>query len=376
MADKRDYYEVLGVSKSATDDEIKKAYRQLAKKYHPDLNPGDKTAEAKFKEVGEAYEVLSDSSKRAKYDQFGHAAFDPNLGGGGFGGFSDMGGFGDVDLGDIFGSFFGGFGGSSRTRNPNGPSRGRDIEYTMDLAFKEAALGCVKDINIQHLETCASCSGSGARNGSSAQTCPMCGGSGQIRTTERTMLGMMQVQKACPQCGGKGKIIKDICPDCAGKGRVRKRKKLSINVPAGIDHGQTISLRGQGDAGSNGGPSGDIHITMNVAEDNFFERDGYDIRCIMPISFASAALGGEVTVPTLEGSVKYNIPEGTSSGTVFRLRGKGINYVNGRGKGDQYVEIKVDVPHNLTSKQKEVLKEFDALLTDKQYEKKKSFWRS
>jgi len=376
MADKRDYYEVLGVSRTATDDEIKKAYRGLAKKYHPDLNPGDKDAEAKFKEVGEAYEILSDKEKRGRYDQFGHAGVDPNFGAGGFGGgFNGFGGgFDEMDLGDLFGSFFGGFGGSTRTRNPNGPIRGADIEMTIALTFLEAALGCQKDITVTHLETCDECTVTGAKKGTSAEVCSTCGGSGQIRTTERTMLGMMQVQKPCPHCGGKGKVIKEPCTACNGKGRVRKRKKLTVTVPAGIDHGQTFTLRGQGDAGANNGPSGDVHITVSVQRDQIFDRDGYDIWCDIPITFAQAALGDEITVPTIEGNVKYNIPEGTQPGTVFRLKGRGVSYVSGRGKGDQYVRVNVEVPRNLNSKQKEAVKALDATLTDKQYEKHKSFF--
>ncbi len=373
MAEKRDYYEVLGVQKGASEDEIKKAYRALAKKYHPDLNPGDKNAEAKFKEVGEAYEVLSDKEKRSRYDQFGHAGVDPNFGaGGGFSG--GFGGFEDVDLGDIFGSFFGGFGGSTRTRNPNGPIRGGDIEMTISLTFTEAALGCKKDITVTHLETCAECEGSGAAKGTHAETCSTCGGSGQIRTTERTMLGMMQVTKPCPTCGGRGRVIQSPCTACNGKGRVRKRRKLTVTVPAGIDHGQTFSLRGQGDAGANNGPAGDAHITVSVQKDPVFERDGYDVWCDIPLTFAQAALGDEITVPTIEGNVKYTIPEGTQPGTVFRLKGRGVPYVSGRGKGDQFVRVGVEIPRGLSQKQKDAIRDLDATLTDRHYEKQKSFF--
>jgi len=379
MAEKRDYYEILGVAKTATDDEIKKAYRKLAKKYHPDLNPGDQKAEANFKEVGEAYEILSDPEKRSRYDQFGFAGVDPSYGAGagsGFGGFGGFdGGFGEVDLGDLFGSFFGGgFGGTTRTRNPNGPIRGGDVEQRLSLTFVEAALGCKKDISFQHLETCADCGGSGAAKGTSPESCPHCGGTGQIRTTERTMLGVMQVMKPCPHCGGRGKVIKTPCTACAGKGRVRKRKKLTVTVPAGIDHGQTFTLRGQGDAGANGGPAGDVNVTVSVAKDPVFERDGYDVWCEIPVTFAQAALGDELTVPTIEGNVKYSIAEGTQPGTVFRLKGRGIPYVSGRGKGDQFVRISVEVPRSLNQKQKEALRSFDGMLNDRQYEKKKSFF--
>lgn len=371
MAEKQDFYEVLGVSKGASDDEIKKAYRKLAKQYHPDMNPGDKKAEAKFKEVGEAYEILSDPQKRARYDQFGHAGVDPSYGAGagGFGG-----GFEDIDLGDLFGSFFGGFGGSTRTRNPNGPIRGRDIGLTLSLSFEEAALGCQKDISVPHLETCETCAGSGAKKGTNPDVCPTCGGSGSIRATERTMLGTMQVQKTCPHCGGKGKVIKDPCPDCSGQGRVRKQRKLTVTVPAGINHGQTFTLRGQGDAGLNGGPAGDANITVSVRPDPVFERDGYDIWCDIPLTFMQAALGDEITVPTLEGKVKYTIPEGTQPQTVFRLKGRGVPFINGRGKGDQFVRVTVEVPKSLNNKQRQALRDFEGTLSDRNYEKRKSFF--
>ena len=373
MAEKRDYYEVLGVPKTASDDEIKKAYRKLAKKYHPDMNPGDKEAEAKFKEVGEAYEILSDREKRARYDQFGFAGVDPSYGAGaGAGGYAS--GFDDIDLGDLFGSFFGGFGGSTRARNPNGPIRGRDINMNMTLAFEEAVLGCKKDVVIPHLETCESCHGSGAAAGSSPETCPTCGGSGTIRTTERTMLGTMQVQKTCPRCGGKGKIIGSPCTSCGGQGRVRRQKKLTVTVPAGINDGQTFTLRGQGDAGQNGGPAGDANITVTVRPDPTYERDGYDIWCDIPVTFSQAALGDEITVPTLEGKVKYNVPEGTQSGTVFRLKGRGVPYINGRGKGDQFVRVNVEVPKSLNARQKQALRDFEGTLGAKNYEKRKGFF--
>lgn len=374
MADKRDFYEVLGVEKSATDDEIKKAYRKLAKKYHPDVNPGDKQAEAKFKEVGEAYEILSNQEKRARYDQFGHAGVDPSYGGGA-GGYGGFGGFEDVDLGDLFGSFFGGgFGGSTRTRNPNGPIRGRSIDLTISLTFEEAALGCEKTVTIPHLETCESCGGSGAEKGTAAETCPTCGGVGSVRAVERTMLGNMQVSKTCPTCGGKGKTIKSPCKSCNGQGRVRKQKKLSVTVPAGINHGQTFAVRGQGDAGQNGGPAGDANITVSIRPHEIFERDGYDVWCDIPITYAQASLGDEIVVPTLEGKVKYKIPEGTQPATVFRLKGRGVPYVNGRGKGDQYVRANVEVPKSLSAKQKQLLRDFEESLGDKNYEKRKSFF--
>ena len=374
MAEKRDYYEVLGLQKGATEDEIKKAYRKLAKKYHPDLNPNDKEAEAKFKEVGEAYEVLSDSQKRARYDQFGHAGVDPSYGGGyGPGGFGGFDGF--DDLGDIFGNIFGGgFGGGTRTRNPNGPMRGRDVNYSLELTFEEAALGCKKDITIHKRDVCPECEGKGSEKGTEPETCPTCHGSGQVKSTERTFLGVVQTTKPCPNCHGRGKIIKHPCKKCGGNGRIDITKKLNVSVPAGIDDGQTFTLRGQGDAGMNGGPAGDANVTVSVKPHKMFERDGYDIWCDIPLTFTQAALGDEITVPTLEGKVKYNVPEGTQPQTVFRLKGRGVPYVNGRGKGDQYVRISIEVPKSLTLKQKQALKEFEESLSDKNYQKRKSFW--
>ena len=371
MADKRDYYEVLGVSKTATADDLKKAYRKLAKQYHPDINPGDKTAEAKFKEVNEAYEVLSDSAKRSRYDQFGHAGVDPSYGAGG------AGGFGGFDVGDIFESFFGGgfsgFGGSSRTRNPNAPIRGNDINVTVGLSFMEAAKGCKQTIQIQRLETCETCTGSGAKKGTTPESCTECGGTGQVKVSQRTPIGMIQTTRTCARCSGKGKVIKEMCSDCRGMGRVRKSKTLEVAVPAGIDDGQTFVLRGQGDQGVNGGPSGDVNIMVNLRPDPLFERDGFDVWCDIPITFAQAVLGDEIVVPTIDGKVQYTVPEGTQSGTVFRLRNKGIQYVNGRGRGDQYVKVNIEVPRNLTGKQKDALKDFEKLSSDKNYEKRKGF---
>ena len=377
--EKRDYYEVLGVQKGCTDDELKKAYRQLAKKYHPDLNPGDKDAEAKFKEVNEAYAVLSDSEKRARYDQFGHAGVDPNYGGGAGG--AGFGGFDFGDIGDIFDSFFGGgggfgggFGGSSRTRNPNAPIRGNNINIDIALSFMEAAKGCKKEISFSRLIQCEECSGTGAAKGTTPETCPDCHGSGQVRVQQRTPFGVVQSTKACSRCSGTGKIIKTPCEKCKGMGRVRKSTRLEVDVPAGIDNGQTFVLRGQGDHGVNGGPAGDVNVTVSVRPDPLFERDGFDVWCEIPITFPQAVLGDEVVVPTIDGKVKYNIPEGTQPSTVFRLRNKGIPYVNGRGRGDQYVRVNLEVPTNLSSKQKEALKDFDSLTGDKNYHKRKGFF--
>ena len=350
---KRDYYEVLGVAKGAGEDEIKKAYRRLAKQYHPDLHPGDAEAEKKFKEVNEAYSVLSDADKRQKYDQFGHAAFDPSQGGYGGGGFEgfDMGGFGD-----IFGSFFGGgFGGSSRR---NGPERGDDLEVRVNLRFEEAAFGCEKEIVYNKIDKCSSCKGSGAAQGSSAETCSTCHGSGQVRTTQRTILGMMQTMSACPTCNGKGKIIKKPCEACRGNGNLRIRKKLDVTIPAGIDDGQRVVLRGQGNDGVNGGPAGDLYVTVTLQRHEIFQRQGNNIYCDVPITFAEAALGAEITVPTLGGNTTYRIPEGTQTGTKFTMRGKGIQYVNSRGFGDLIFTVIVETPKNLTAEQKELLVKF------------------
>ncbi|MBQ9938080.1 MAG: molecular chaperone DnaJ [Oscillospiraceae bacterium] len=375
MPEKRDYYEVLGLQKGCSEDELKKAYRKLAKQYHPDLNPDNKEAEEKFKEVGEAYEVLSDPEKRSKYDQFGHAGVDPSYGagaggyGGGFGGFDDL---GDI-FENFFGGGFGGFGGSTRTRNPNGPIRGNDLRYNITIDFLEAAHGCQKEITIQRLEQCKTCKGSGAEAGTTPETCPDCKGSGQVRVSQRTPLGIIQSTKTCPKCNGKGRIIKSPCKDCNGMGRVRRTIKKTIDVPEGIDNGQAFSLRGEGDHGVNGGPAGDIIISVSVRRHQIFERDGYDIWCDIPVTFVQAALGDELTVPTIDGNVKYTMPEGTQPGTVFRLRNRGVKYTNGRGRGEQYVRVNIEVPTTLNGKQKDALREFDKLTSDKNYAKRKSF---
>ena len=366
MADKRDYYEVLGVSKGASDDELKKAFRKEAKKYHPDLHPGDKEAEAKFKEINEAYEVLSNPEKRQKYDQFGHAGVDSNYGaGGGYGG-SGFGDFGDI-FSDIFGGGFG-FGGSGGRRN--GPRRGNDVRQVVTISFEEAAFGCKKKINITKQEGCPTCKGTGAKPGTSAETCSHCHGTGQIQTQQRTILGYMTNVTTCPHCQGSGKIIKEPCRDCRGTGKVRKTRTVEIDIPAGIDDGQTMQLSGQGEAGERGGPSGDLLITVRVRPHQMFERSGNDVYLTMPVTFVQAALGATLTVPTLDGVVEYDIPEGTQSGTRFRLRGKGIPFIRGKNRGDQYVTVEVEVPKNLSQRQKEILREFDE---EKNYKKKKSF---
>ena len=371
MAAKRDYYEVLGVSKTASADEIKKAYRQLAKKLHPDVNPGDKEAEAKFKEVNEAYEVLSDDQKRARYDQFGHE--DPTMGGGGygsgFGGF-DASGFGG--FGDIFSEFFGGgAGGGARQR---GPVQGNDLRYDLTLTFEEAAKGCTKDMNVVRDEKCPNCNGSGAKPGTSPVTCPNCHGSGQVVMTQQTMLGAMRVSRVCPNCHGEGKIIKEPCPKCSGRGKVRSTKRITLKVPAGIDNGQIITMRGQGESGERGGPAGDLQVFITVRPHKYFKRRDFDLYCDVPISFTQATLGCEVDVPTLDKPVKYTVPEGTQPGTVFRIKGAGIQNLHGAGKGDLYVTMEVEVPRKLTEKQKELLRQFDESTTGREYEKKKSFF--
>ncbi len=371
MADKRDYYEVLGVDKSADEAAIKKAYRSLAKKYHPDMNPGDAEAEQKFKEVNDAYAILSDPEKKQKYDQFGFAGVDPQAGFEGGGGFGGFGGFDGADIfSDIFGSMFGG-GASSASRN--GPMRGQDILQRVTISFEEAAFGCKKEVSYGKVEKCPECSGSGAAKGSEVETCKTCHGTGRVRVTQRTMLGMMQTEKACDACGGSGKIIKEPCNYCKGKGYVKNTKKLEVTIPAGIDDGQKVAIRSQGDAGRNGGPNGDLIIAVSVRPHPIFERDGYNIYCEVPITFAEAALGAEIQIPTLEGKEKFNLPEGTQSGTQFTLRGKGIPYVNSKSRGDLIFEVNVETPRGLTDKQKGLLREFADSLGEKNNKKHESF---
>ena len=372
MADKRDYYEVLGVSKGASDDELKKAFRKLAKQYHPDLHPGDKEAEEKFKEVNEAYEVLSDKDKRARYDQFGHAGVDPNYGGGaGAGGF---GGFGD--MGDIFDSIFGGFGGfgGSRRADPNAPRRGEDIKANVIIDFMDACKGKTVTVRVNRAQRCTACGGSGAEPGSSPKTCPDCNGRGTVRVTQRTPFGNIAQTTTCNRCHGKGRIIDNPCKTCQGQGRVRGSFEKEIDVPAGVDDGQILRVAGEGSSGINGGPNGDLHITVTVRPDPLFERDGYDVWTDIPLTYTQATLGDEITVPTVDGKVTYKVPEGTQSGTVFRLRGKGIKKINRPDHGDHYVRVNIEVPKNLTKDQKQKLKDFEQSLSDKNYAKRSSFF--
>ncbi|WP_295857730.1 molecular chaperone DnaJ [uncultured Oscillibacter sp.] len=370
---KRDYYEVLGVSRSATEDEIKKAYRKLAKANHPDLNPGDKAAEARFKEINEAYEVLSDKDKKARYDQYGHAGVDPNFGaGGGYGGA----GFDFGDLGDIFGSFFGGgFGGAQRRSNPNAPQRGESIRQSLAITFEEAAFGCEKAVTVDRYVACETCKGSGCEPGSSPETCPECHGSGTVQTRRQTPLGVFASTGPCQRCGGKGRIINKPCKDCYGTGMIRRRHTIEAKIPAGIDDGQTISIRGQGHAGRNGGPAGDLLITITVKPHELFRREGNSVLCEAPITFAQAVLGAELEIPTIDGKVKYTLPEGTQTGTTFRLKGKGIPLLNGRGRGDQYVTVYIETPRNLTKAQKEALMKFADSVGDNNYEDRRRFFK-
>lgn len=372
MAEKQDYYTVLGVAKTASDAEIKKAYRVLAKKYHPDMNPGDAEAEQKFKEVNEAYAVLSDPDKRGKYDQFGHAAFDPAAGGGGFGGFEGFGG--GFDFGDIFSSFFGG--GASSSSRRRGPVRGNDVLTRLTITFDEAVSGCKKDVTFNHVEACSSCHGSGAASGSAVETCATCRGSGQVTVQQNSPLGIFQTSRPCNTCRGTGKIIKDPCHNCNGKGYVKLTKTLSVSIPAGIDNDQRIALRGEGDAGRGGGSAGDLIIEIRVKPHPLFERDGCDIYCEVPVTFAQAALGGEIDIPTLSGTEKYTISEGTQSGTTFTLRGKGIQNVNQpRIRGNLYLTVNVEVPRGLNQKQKDLLRTFAESCGESNNEKSTGFFK-
>ena len=372
---KRDYYEVLGVSKGASADEIKKAYRRLAKENHPDLHPGDAEAEARFKEVNEAYEVLSDADKKSRYDQFGHAGVDPNFGAGGFGGGFD-GNFDFGDLGDIFGSFFGGgFGGGTRRANPNAPQRGESIRMNVTISFEEAAFGCEKSVTVERYEQCGECHGSGCAAGTTPEICPDCHGTGTVQVRRQTPMGVFATTAPCSRCGGKGRIIHQPCAACKGSGSERKRRTIQASIPAGIDNGQTISMRGQGHAGKNGGSPGDLLLTITVRPHELFRREGTSVLCDAPITFAQAVLGAELEIPTIDGKVKYELPEGTQSGTTFRLKGKGIPSINGRGRGDQYVTVYIETPRNLNREQKEALKKFAESCGDDNYAERKKFFK-
>ncbi|MCR4962651.1 MAG: molecular chaperone DnaJ [Firmicutes bacterium] len=358
MAQKRDYYEVLGVGRDASPEEIKKAYKKLAKQYHPDLNPDSKTAEEKFKEVQEAYDVLSDEQSRARYDQFGHN--DPGaggfggFGGGGFGGGGFGGGFGS--MGDIFETFFGG--GFSQANDPSAPRQGADLRVDLSIAFEEAAQGVEKEITIGRMESCKKCHGSGAAPGSSRQKCAQCGGTGKVRVNQSTAFGQFQTVRSCPSCNGTGSIIKEPCPDCGGSGRKRQTRTIKVKVPAGVDTGSRLRMAGEGEGGVNGGPAGDLFIYVTVKPHKYFKRQDDNVLCDFPLNFAQAALGAEVEVPTLDGKVKLTIPEGTQTGTTFRLRGRGFPKLRGYGRGDQHVKVKVVTPTRLSEEQKELLRKF------------------
>ncbi len=366
MADKRDYYEVLGVDKNASAEDIKKAYRRLAKECHPDLHPDDKTAEARFKELNEANEVLSDPDKRAKYDQYGFNDPMQGFGGGsGFNPFGDMGGMGG--FGDIFDQLFGGMGGSQRR---NGPRQGNDLRYDLRITFEEAAFGCEKSFDFVRSENCDTCKGSGCKPGSQPKTCPTCKGAGQVRV----QTGFMATVRGCSACGGTGKIITDKCTSCGGSGKVRRKRTASIKVPAGIDNGQTIVMHGNGEPGTNGGPNGDLYITMNVAPHKVFKREGTTLLLDMPISFTQAALGAEIEIPQLGGGkFSFKIPEGTQEGTQFRIRNQGVVPVNGKVRGDMILRVHIDIPRRLSEKQKELLRQFDGESNGKEFESRKSF---
>ncbi|KAA0560556.1 molecular chaperone DnaJ [Bacillus sp. CH30_1T] len=360
---KRDYYEILGVGKDASKDEMKKAYRKLSKKYHPDINK-EADADEKFKEISEAYEVLSDDQKRAQYDRFGHT--DPNQG---FGGGADFGGGGFGGFEDIFNTFFGGGGG--RRRDPNAPRQGADLQYTMSLTFEEAVFGKDTEIEIPREEECDTCHGSGAKPGTKVNTCSHCNGSGQLNVEQNTPFGRIVNRRVCHYCNGTGKQIKEKCSTCGGAGKVQKRRKISVKIPAGIDDGQQLRVTGQGEPGINGGPAGDLYVVFHVRSHDFFERNGDDIYCEMPVTFAQAALGDEIEVPTLHGKVKLKVPAGTQTSTRFRLKGKGVPNVRGYGTGDQHVQVKVVTPSKLTDKQKQLLREFADIsgqIPDEQHE--------
>ena len=372
---KRDYYEVLGVSKTATQDELKKAYRKLARKYHPDLNKDTEEAAEKFKECNEAYSVLSDDQKRAQYDQFGHAAFENGGmgGGGGFGGAGGFGGFGGSGMEDIFDMFFGGQGGRGGSRAKSGPQRGADLRFDLEITFEEAAFGLEKEINLYRDETCDHCHGEGAEPGSKVESCPECNGTGYVRFTQNTMFGQMVNERPCSRCKGEGKIISEPCKECRGKGTVKRNKKLKVKIPAGVDNGSRLRVSGEGEAGAKGGPSGDLYVYLYVKPHKFFERDGTTVLCEVPINIVQATLGADIKVPTLDGQVTMKVPEGTQPGKVLRLKGKGIPSLRGGGRGDQLVRIKVVVPTKLSDKQKDALRKFADISKDNINPEEKSF---
>lgn len=371
MADKRDYYEVLGLKKGASDDEIKRAFRKKAMEFHPDKNPGDKVAEEKFKEINEAYSVLSDAEKKDKYDRFGHAGVDPNagFGGAGFGGA----GFEDI-FGDVFSSFFGGAGFGGRKRN--GPRKGNDIHIHINLSFEEAAFGAKKKIKLTRQENCDTCGGSGAEPGTEKKTCPNCNGTGQVTSTANTPFGAFSQTSTCSNCNGTGEVVEKPCHTCHGTGKNKKTSDISVDIPAGVDNDSVISISGQGEAGFNGGPSGDLFIAISVANHKMFKRKNNDLWLEIPISFTQACLGDEITVPTLKEKISYKIPPGTQPETVFRLKGKGIKHLKSNRYGDLYVKVLLEIPRNLNNKQKEKIEDLAKILTPEVYEKKKSFTES
>ena len=376
MTDKRDYYEVLGLQKGASAEDIKKAYRKAAMKYHPDRNPGDKEAEEKFKEVGEAYEVLSDDEKRARYDQYGFAGVDPNYaagGAGGYGGFDGFGGFGGFgDLGDIFGDLFGG-GSGRRSGGQSSARRGENIMSRLDLTFEEAAFGCDKEISVPRIENCVACNGTGSADGN-IETCSKCRGTGQERVIQNFMGMQMQSTTTCSQCGGRGKIIKTPCNTCKGKGKVRRTNRVNVKVPAGVNDGQSVRVRGEGNVGTGGAPNGDLLAEVHIKPHKLFKRREFNVYCEVPISFAQAALGAEIEVPTLDGKVSYTIPEGTQTGREFILRGKGIPQVgNPKLRGDHHFSVVVETPTKLTNEQKELLRQFDGTVSRSVTPKRKGF---
>ncbi len=371
---KRDYYEVLGVEKSASNDEIKKAYRKKAMQFHPDRNPGDKTAEEKFKEVGEAYEVLSDSDKRARYDQFGFQGVDPNFGAGGAGFDGGFGGFGGFDFGDIFGEFFGGGSSSRRAAANNAPRRGENVGVRLELTFEEAAFGCEKEVSAQRIENCSTCNGSGSADGV-IETCSNCHGTGQVRTTQNFMGMTMQSNSVCPHCNGRGKFVKTPCNTCKGKGKVRRTQKIKVKIPAGVDDGQSVRVRGEGGVGANGGPNGDLLVEIYIKRHPIFSRQNVDVFCEVPITFTQAALGAEIEVPTLDGKVKYDLPEGTQTGKSFLLTGKGIPMVNNpKRRGNQIFTVVVETPQKLTREQKELLRKLEDTMDGSGNPKRKKFF--